>query len=63
MKHNWKKDKNGNIDEWAWDAGFHNGVFCEDCGMCVCVHCDPDYMELDDCTGPREEKADECAES
>lgn len=52
MKHNWEKDENGNVNEWAWESGFHNGVFCVDCGKSVCVHCDPDYMELDDCTGP-----------
>ena len=55
MKHNWQKNENGNVDEWAWEAGFHNGVFCMDCGRSVCVHCDPDYMELDDCTGPEPE--------
>ncbi len=52
MKHNWKKNENGNVDEWAWESGFHNGVYCQDCGKTVCVHCNPDYMELDDCTGP-----------
>ena len=57
MKHNWERDKNGNINEWAWEAGFHNGVLCVDCGESVCVHCNPDYMELDDCTGPQKPKA------
>lgn len=55
MKHNWQKDENGNVDEWAWEAGYHNGVYCVDCGKTVCVHCNPDYMELDDCTGPEPE--------
>ena len=32
MKHNWQKDENGNVDEWAWEAGYHNGVYCVDCG-------------------------------
>lgn len=57
MKHNWKRDENGNINEWAWEAGFHNGVLCVDCGESVCVNCNPDYMELDDCTGPQKPKA------
>lgn len=57
MKHNWEKDENGNINEWAWENGFHNGVFCVDCGESVCVCCNPYYMELDDCTGPKESKA------
>lgn len=56
MKHNWERDENGSINEWAWESGFHNGVFCVDCGKNVCVHCNPDYMELDDCTGPQKPK-------
>lgn len=59
MKHNWERDENGNIDEWAWESGFHNGVFCVDCGKAVCVNCNPDYMELDDCIGPQKPDADE----
>ena len=55
MKHNWKKDENGNVNEWAWESGFHNGVICMNCGRSVCVHCEPDYLELDDCTGPEPE--------
>lgn len=57
MKHNWEKDENGNVNEWAWEANSHNGVFCVDCGKSVCVHCDPNYMELDDCTGPQKSKS------
>ena len=53
MKHNWERDENGNINEWAWEAGFHNGVFCVDCGKSVCVHCNPDYMEFDDTNADR----------
>lgn len=34
---------------YAWDNDYHNGVVCEVCGEAVCVHCNPDYMELDDC--------------
>lgn len=51
MKHNWKKNKDGNIDEYAWEYEFHSGVVCEDCGRCVCTMCNPNYIELDDCTG------------
>ena len=58
MKHNWQKNKYGTIDEFAWDIGYHNGVYCVDCGKSVCVHCNPNYMDLDDCEGPvLEEKA------
>ena len=55
MKHNWEKDENGNVNEWAWESGFHNGVICMNCGRSVCIHCEPDYLELDDCTGPEPE--------
>lgn len=48
-KHTWKKNENGEIDDCAWDYDYHNGVVCEVCGETVCVHCNPDYMELDDC--------------
>ena len=51
MKHNWKKNKDGSIDEYAWEYGFHSGIVCEDCGRCVCTMCNSNYVELDDCTG------------
>ena len=37
MKHNWKKNKDGSIDEYAWEYEFHSGVVCEDCGRCVSI--------------------------
>lgn len=56
-KHKWRRNENGEIDDFAWDFGFyHNGVKCEVCGRDVCVHCNPDYDELDDC----EEKYFQC---
>ena len=48
-KHTWKKDKNGEIDDFAWDFDYHNGVVCEVCGETVCVHCNPNYDKLEDC--------------
>ena len=48
-KHKWRKDKNGEIDEFAFDYDYHNGVVCEICGEAVCVHCNPDYDKLEDC--------------
>lgn len=48
-KHTWKKDKNGEIDNFAWDFDYHNGVVCEVCGETVCVHCNPNYDKLEDC--------------
>lgn len=51
MKHRWRKDENGKVDTWAWDTDNHNGVICDACGESLCVHCDQDYMERDDCEG------------
>lgn len=48
-KHKWRKDKNGEIDDFAFDYDYHNGVVCEICGKAVCVHCNPDYDKLEDC--------------
>ncbi len=56
MKHNWFLDEDGKPDEFAYENGFHLGVICQDCGKCVCVHCKPDWLEMDDCPGPRKRK-------
>lgn len=48
-KHIWKKNDDGEIDEWAWDYEFQNGVYCELCHKSPCVHCEPDYDEKQDC--------------
>lgn len=42
-KHQWKKKKNGEVDDWAWGSGYCNGVVCERCGETICVHCNPNY--------------------
>lgn len=55
-KHNWILDENGKPDEWVWESGFHNGVVCMDCGFSLCVHCNEDWLEMDDCPGPRVRK-------
>lgn len=48
-KHKWRKGENGEIDDFAFDYGYHNGVVCEICEKAVCVHCEPDWEKLDDC--------------
>lgn len=48
-KHTWQRDEDGEIDTWAYESGFCNGVICEVCGKVVCVHCDPDYDEDEGC--------------
>lgn len=42
-RHQWRKKKNGEVDDWAWASGFCNGVVCERCGESICVHCNPNY--------------------
>lgn len=44
-KHLWYKNKDGSVDEWRLDIGFHNGPECEVCGESFCVSCDPDYED------------------
>lgn len=41
--HKWATNEDGEIDEWAWESGFCNGVVCTNCGEQVCVLCNPDY--------------------
>ncbi len=57
MKHKWILNEDGKPDRWAFESGYHNGVVCKDCGKSVCVHCHPDYLQMDDCTGPPAPKA------
>lgn len=44
--HSWEKDDDGNVDEWAWEYDYHNGVACENCCTSICVSCE-DYTECD----------------
>lgn len=57
MKHKWILNEDGKPDRWAFESGYHNGVVCKDCGKSVCVHCHPDYLQMDDCPGPPAPKA------
>lgn len=44
-KHQMKKNKDGNIDIFAYENGYHNGPVCEVCGKKFCHHCDPKCYE------------------
>ena len=48
-KHTCAKKENGEIDDFAFDYEYHNGVVCEVCGKAVCVHCNPQYDSMTDC--------------
>ena len=50
-KHLWYKNKDGSIDEWSLDVGFHNGPACQVCGEAVCMHCHPDWESMECETG------------
>lgn len=54
MKHKWVLDEYGKVDMWQFEYGdVHNGPHCEICGFSFCVHCNPEYMDSDDCPGKR----------
>ena len=46
-KHLWYKNKDGEVDNWQLDCGYHNGPRCEVCGESFCEHCDPDWAEYE----------------
>ncbi len=48
-KHKWKRNENGDNDTSAWSDIGHNGVKCKRCGAEVCVFCNPNYDELENC--------------
>ena len=47
-KHDWQKDEDGNVDEFAFEWDDHTGVACTRCCTTYCVYCDPDYDEKGD---------------
>lgn len=44
-EHDWVREKDGSIDEFAMEGGFHNGPRCKRCNDSFCVHCEPDGYE------------------
>ena len=40
-EHNWRKNEDGEPDEWAWMFDIHNGPVCERCGYSFCEECKP----------------------
>lgn len=42
-EHLWKRDKNGEIDLWAFSVGYCNGPVCTRCWHSECEHCNEDW--------------------
>lgn len=40
-EHDWEREKDGSIDEFAMEVGYHNGPECKRCGKTFCIHCEP----------------------
>ena len=49
QEHDWYRNKNGKIDEFAFDAGYHNGPSCKRCCYSFCIHCDPNGWNKKPC--------------
>ena len=48
-EHDWERDENGDIDDFACDIGYHNGPMCKRCYYSFCVHCDPNGWNKEPC--------------
>lgn len=42
-EHLWRRDKNGEIDTSAWEAGCCNGPVCTRCWHSECIYCNEDW--------------------
>lgn len=42
-EHDWEKNKDGSIDEWAMGIGYCNGPACTRCHHSFCMHCSDNY--------------------
>lgn len=42
-EHLWKRDKNGEIDTSAWEAGYCNGPVCTRCWHSECIYCNDEW--------------------
>ena len=48
-EHLWKRTKYGEIDNFAFEAGYHNGPVCTRCFFSFCEHCDPEKINDTNC--------------
>jgi hypothetical protein len=54
-----KADKSGNIDEFVYSGGMHNGPGCTKCGWSACMHCDWRGEKIPDCTNQSSAKMEQ----
>lgn len=45
-EHDWKRDENGVIDEYAYEDGYHHGPSCVRCGARYCYECSSGRSDL-----------------
>lgn len=48
-EHDWVRDKNGDIDDFAYDGDYHNGPMCKRCHYAFCIYCKPDGWNKEPC--------------
>ena len=48
-EHDWRRNEDGKIDEFAYDGGYHNGPMCKRCYYSFCMHCNPDGWNEEPC--------------
>lgn len=48
-EHDWVRKENGDIDDFAYDGGYHNGPVCKRCYYSFCIFCNPDGWNDEPC--------------
>lgn len=48
-EHDWERDEEGKIDEFATVYEYHNGPRCNRCGYSFCIHCTPSGWDATRC--------------
>ena len=48
-EHDWEREENGDIDDFAYDGDYHNGPMCKRCYYSFCIHCDPNGWNKKPC--------------
>ena len=46
-EHRWELNSRGEVDEFAFSEGYHNGPVCVKCEQHFCIHCEGKAMGKD----------------